>query len=189
MEVKQKLAAEPAIEGIPNRSRIAPFNNKDYIIVGSCRRRWKAHHRSESCLCGTSREEIVRGLDVVYCEIRILFQIWFHASIPISDDGRQSHWIRGFQTLSLKALAGWVTSIRILRIFRLKFPAEASSFQFATGDRKIYCECRAYIRWTRTRHRRSCHLHLDLDVSTHGEAASVGESHVPWLALEIVHQS
>jgi len=26
MEVKQKLAAEPAIEGIPNRSRIAPFN-------------------------------------------------------------------------------------------------------------------------------------------------------------------
>ena len=27
MEVKQKLAAEPAIEGIPNRSRIAPFNN------------------------------------------------------------------------------------------------------------------------------------------------------------------
>ena len=28
MEVKQKLAAEPAIEGIPNRSRIAPFNRK-----------------------------------------------------------------------------------------------------------------------------------------------------------------
>ena len=28
MEVKQKLAAEPAIEGIPNRSRIAPFNNR-----------------------------------------------------------------------------------------------------------------------------------------------------------------
>jgi len=26
MEVKQKLAAELAIEGIPNRSRIAPFN-------------------------------------------------------------------------------------------------------------------------------------------------------------------
>ena len=24
--MKQKLAAEPAIEGIPNRSRIAPFN-------------------------------------------------------------------------------------------------------------------------------------------------------------------
>jgi len=28
MEVKQKLAAEPAIEGIPNRSRIAPFNKQ-----------------------------------------------------------------------------------------------------------------------------------------------------------------
>ena len=26
MEVKQKLAAEPAIEGIPSQSRIAPFN-------------------------------------------------------------------------------------------------------------------------------------------------------------------
>jgi len=44
-----------------------------YIIAGSRRRRWKAHHRSESCLCRTSREEIVRGLDVVYCKIRILF--------------------------------------------------------------------------------------------------------------------
>ena len=29
MEVKQKLAAEPAIEGIPNRSRIAPFNSHE----------------------------------------------------------------------------------------------------------------------------------------------------------------
>jgi len=48
--------------------------DKDCIIAGSRRRRWKAHHRSESCLCGTSREEIVRGLNVVYCEIRILFQ-------------------------------------------------------------------------------------------------------------------
>ena len=27
MEVKQKLAAKPAIEGILNRSQIAPFNN------------------------------------------------------------------------------------------------------------------------------------------------------------------
>jgi len=26
--MKQKLAAEPAIEGIPNRSRIAPFNTE-----------------------------------------------------------------------------------------------------------------------------------------------------------------
>jgi len=26
MEVKQKLATEPAIEGIPSRSQIAPFN-------------------------------------------------------------------------------------------------------------------------------------------------------------------
>ena len=49
--------------------------DKHYIIAGSRRRRWKAHHRSESCLCGTSRKEIVRGLDVVYCEIRISFQI------------------------------------------------------------------------------------------------------------------
>ena len=30
MEMKQKLAAEPAIEGIPNRSRIAPFNKATY---------------------------------------------------------------------------------------------------------------------------------------------------------------
>jgi len=28
MEMKQKLATELAIEGIPSRSRIAPFNNK-----------------------------------------------------------------------------------------------------------------------------------------------------------------
>jgi len=32
MEVKQKLAAEPAIEGIPNRSRIAPFNKVSRLI-------------------------------------------------------------------------------------------------------------------------------------------------------------
>ena len=30
MEVKQKLAAEPAIEGIPSRSWIAPFNTGNH---------------------------------------------------------------------------------------------------------------------------------------------------------------
>ena len=38
MEMKQKLAAEPAIEGIPNRSRIAPFNSlatADKVCLGS----------------------------------------------------------------------------------------------------------------------------------------------------------
>ena len=38
--MKQKLAAEPAIEGIPNRSRIAPFNNRVemYYIILMCDR-------------------------------------------------------------------------------------------------------------------------------------------------------
>ena len=36
MEMKQKLAAEPAIEGIPNRSRIAPFNKSMPLVEQVC---------------------------------------------------------------------------------------------------------------------------------------------------------
>ena len=45
MEVKQKLAAEPAIEGIPNRSRIAPFNSSQ----GSTFYQAAKYRRSGSC--------------------------------------------------------------------------------------------------------------------------------------------
>ena len=33
MKVKQKLAAEPAIEGIPSRSQIAPFNRTSKTVI------------------------------------------------------------------------------------------------------------------------------------------------------------
>ena len=51
-------------------------------------------------------------------------------------------------------------------------------------DRKRYRECRAYIRWTRTRHRRLCLVNVNLIVCiwTYQYTAKLPESQVSWLA-------
>jgi len=53
-------------------------------------------------------------------------------------------------------------------------------------DRKRYRECRAYIRWTRTRHRRSCLVNVNVNlivcIWTYQYTAKLPESQVSWLA-------
>jgi len=60
MEVKQKLAAEPAIEGIPNRSRIAPFNTPSFVI------RHKTFHDADHLGLNEIKKRLVEYLTAVH---------------------------------------------------------------------------------------------------------------------------